>query len=89
MDDVTKESLLSVARIILGAAGGALITHGYLNEAEWTQVAGILTALAPVIWGIINKQNSEKKTQIRVAEAYNAGSSQMPPPKGDQGGNQG
>jgi NADH:ubiquinone oxidoreductase subunit 6 (subunit J) len=73
MDDVQKEQALSAIRTLLAIAAGFLVGHGYVNEVMATELVGAIMALVPIVWGFINKQNAEKKTQLRVEQAYNAG----------------
>lgn len=69
MDDVTKQVLMSVLRSILVAGGSILVAHGYVNDAQWSQLLGAITTGVPVAWGIWDKYSAERKTQARVAEA--------------------
>lgn len=92
MDPVTKEALLSALRSLLIALGSFLSTHGWITQDQVNQLVGPLMVIIPIVWGVWNKYNAEKKTQARVEQAYNAGSSQMPmpdpkktPPTLDQG----
>ncbi len=40
-------------RQILTAVGGVLMAHGYVSQSNWTLIAGLVTAIAPIIWGQI------------------------------------
>lgn len=73
MDDVTKQALYSVVRQLLAALGTILIAHGLVNDAQWANLVGAITAAVPIVWGIYNKYSSERKTQVREAVAMQAG----------------
>ena len=73
MDPVTKESLLSAVRTLLGAGGGVLVAHGYLSSGTANELLGALMILIPIGWGAFQKWQSEKKTQVREVAAVNAG----------------
>jgi len=77
MDDVKKAQVLSAIRTLLGVVAGVLIGKGITDEATATAVIGAFTTLFPLIWGIVEKKTSEKKTQEREAAAYAAGSTNI------------
>lgn len=80
MSDTDKLAVFSVLRSILIAVGTILVGHGIVNDAQWSQLLGAITAGAPIVWGVWEKYRTEAKTQVRVTEAYNAGTTSMPVP---------
>ena len=52
MNDV----IAGLIRHALTAAGGALVTGGYLTSDEWTTIAGALAVLVGVVWSVMSKR---------------------------------
>lgn len=73
MDDVMKAQVLSAIRTLLGVLAGVLIGKGITDEATATAVIGAVTTLLPLIWGVVEKNATEQKTQAREAIALSAG----------------
>lgn len=73
MDDVEKAQVTSAIRTLLAVLSGGLITKGVIDEATATAVIGFITAVLPLVWGIVEKKVSERKTREREAAAYAAG----------------
>ena len=53
---MTKEQLLGIVRHGLTFFGGILLTYGMINEIMISELIGSGTALAGVIWSIVNKK---------------------------------
>lgn len=77
MDDVQKAQALSAIRTLLGVLAGVLIGKGITDEATATATIGAFMTLFPIVWGVIEKKASERKTQDREAAAYAAGTTTM------------
>lgn len=73
MDDANRQALLSALRSLFIVIGGAMAAHGVISETLWTQVSGPIVALIPIIIGIWDKYNAEKKTAAREVIAVQAG----------------
>lgn len=73
MSDVQAQVILSVIRSLLIAAGSGLVTQGYLDDTGLNALVGAAMVALPILWGALNKVNSEKKTQVRETTAVNAG----------------
>jgi len=55
-----QDSVLNgIVRHILTAAGGALVTRGYVGEAQLELAVGAVITLAGVIWSAIAKRKSK------------------------------
>jgi hypothetical protein len=80
MNDVQMQMALSAVRTLLAIAGGALVAHGYVNDATVSEAIGAIMTLIPLAWGMINKAITERNSQARAVQAYNAGATQMPMP---------
>jgi hypothetical protein len=55
---MTKEQIIGIVRHGLTFIGGILLTYGTINEMLLAELIGSGTALASVIWSIINKTPS-------------------------------
>lgn len=80
MNEAAKQGALSAVRALLVAAGGAFTAKGIVDEQTAQTVIAALMTLIPIVWGIVDKYQSERKTRERVEDAYNAGATNMPPP---------
>lgn len=56
MFGVTSDVVSGFVRHILTTFGGAVVTNGYLTEADWTTVAGGIAIMAGVGWSMISKK---------------------------------
>ena len=57
----TQDTVLNgIIRHVLTAAGGALVTRGYVAETELELVVGAIITLAGVIWSAIAKSRAKK-----------------------------
>jgi hypothetical protein len=54
----TKKVILGIARHVLTAVGGALITAGVITESMSLDGVGAILALAGVIWSAIDKNKA-------------------------------
>lgn len=73
MDDVTKQALLSATRTLLAAAGAWMATHKYIDAAAVNEIVGALMIAIPILWGVWDKYQAERKTKAREVIAVNAG----------------
>jgi hypothetical protein len=73
MDDASKQALLSAIRSLLIVIGGAMAAHGFINETLVTELVGPIMAIIPIVWGVWDKFNAEKKAAVREVAAVNAG----------------
>jgi len=73
MDDVTKQSLLSAVRTMLGVAGMWMATHKYIDADSVNEIIGAVMIVIPIVWGVWDKHRSEQATKAREVIAVNAG----------------
>lgn len=73
MNESTKQAVFSAVRAILAIVGGSLVTHGLVSEAIWQEITGAVTLLVPVVWGVWNAIDTERKAKAREANAVNVG----------------
>lgn len=52
---LTKEQFLGIVRHTITFVGGILITKGYIDDSLLSEIAGVSTALAGIIWSIVAK----------------------------------
>jgi hypothetical protein len=50
-----KEQLLSIIRHTLTFVGGLLITKGYIDDAQLTELTGAVLSLVGLVWSILKK----------------------------------
>lgn len=55
-----KDEISSLVRHIATAIGTVCITKGILDENAVAEITGGVTALAAVVWSIIEKRNAKK-----------------------------
>lgn len=73
MDDVAKQALLSAIRTLLAAAGAWMATHKYIDADSVNEIIGALMIAIPILWGVWDKYQAERKTKAREVIAVNAG----------------
>lgn len=73
MNTATTQALLSVLRSLLIVAGSWVTAKGYLSEGNTSELIGAIMVLVPVLWGVWQKYNSERKTKVREVTAVNVG----------------
>lgn len=73
MNEANKQAILSGIRSILAIIGGVVTAHGYASDETAKEIIGAIMAVVPIIWGIWDKYQSERKTAAREAVAVNAG----------------
>lgn len=52
---MSRSMILSIVRHVLGAAGGALVSYGYLDEGSASSAVGALMTLVAVGLGVYDK----------------------------------
>ena len=57
--NMNSESLWGIVRHILTTVGGALVTSGYVSEAQLETLVGAVVILAGVAWSVIQKKRAE------------------------------
>ncbi len=73
MDDTVKQSIQSVIRTLLAAAGSWLVAKGLLDNATMNNALGAIMVIIPVVWGIWDKYKTASNTKVREANALNVG----------------
>lgn len=56
MDQAT---ILAILRHVLTIVGTIVVSHGYLNDGQYEQLAGAIITVAPVIWSILQKKQQK------------------------------
>lgn len=54
---MSLEAILGIVRHILTAAGGILVTNGYLSASDSQTIVGGLVAIIGVVWSVLSKRN--------------------------------
>jgi hypothetical protein len=57
--NVNTESVWGIVRHILTTVGGALVTNGYVTDAQLETLVGAVVVLAGVTWSVIQKKRAE------------------------------
>lgn len=73
MNEASKQAFFSALRTLAGALGGYFVGKGYMDEATAAALGVLAMIAAPLLWGMVEKFQSEKKTEAREAVALNAG----------------
>ena len=73
MNDASKQAILSAVRSILIAIGSVLGAKGYMDDATVQGMIGAVMVVLPILWGVWEKYQSERKTAAREVVAVNAG----------------
>jgi hypothetical protein len=55
---MTQEQVLGMLRHILTVAGGALVTRGYIDDAQLIEAIGIATSLVGFVWSYLAKRKA-------------------------------
>lgn len=56
-----KDTILSILRHVLTAAGAALVAKGYVSDTGLTEVVGATVGLIGALWGPIDEYLHAKK----------------------------
>lgn len=59
-----KDTILSIIRHALTAAGAALVAKGYLNNTDLTEIVGALVGLIGAVWGPVDEYIAAKRAKI-------------------------
>lgn len=62
-----------IIRTVLAAAGGVLVTKGYVDDATLQALIGALITLGTGVWSIIAKKNAQAATTAAVTTAAATG----------------
>lgn len=73
MNDASKQAFFSALRTLAGALGGYFVGKGVMDEATAAALGVLVMIVAPLIWGMVEKFQNERKTEARVEVALNAG----------------
>lgn len=73
MEATQQAGILSAIRHTLGAVGGYVVGKGWASEEVVLQLIGAILAIAPLIWGVWDKYNEERKAKAREVVAVNVG----------------
>lgn len=73
MSEELKQSILSIIRNVLSAVGGYLTGKGMVSAEVVQQGIGVVMVVAPLIWGVWEKYQQERKMKEREAVAVNVG----------------
>lgn len=73
--DPNTQAMLSAVRSILIGIGGILAAHGItaVGGVSIESIIGIITMILPLLWGVFQKYQAERKTQARETVAVQAG----------------
>ena len=55
---LTKEQLLGIVRHTITFVGGILITKGYIDDSMLSEISGVVSALAGLIWSVVAKNKA-------------------------------
>lgn len=73
MTPAVLQAVLSALRSILIAVGAYLVSIGFLTSENTDQITGAVLVVVPLLWGIYQKIQSERKTKTREVIAVNVG----------------
>lgn len=73
MENTQQASIFSAVRHTLGAIGGYVVGKGWASEEVVMQLIGAALAIIPLLWGIWDKYNTERKARAREVVAVNVG----------------
>jgi hypothetical protein len=59
--DGQPSATAAIIRQLMTFAGGAAVTHGWMDNATFTQVVGAFTTLLSVGWSLYSAQQNKKK----------------------------
>ncbi len=62
---MNPDQFMSLVRTGLGMAAGFAIAHGVTNQT-WELIAGIVTAVAPLLWGYFVHTDSAKLAAVEA-----------------------
>lgn len=62
-----QETILGIARHLLGFAGAGLVANGYTTNDQWTAISGGALALVAVGWSIWQKRQQKAALVTAVA----------------------
>ena len=68
---MSPDDIFALVRHVLTAAGGSLITAGYVSSTQWADIVGGLMALAGVGWSLWQKR--QQRHAVDLARAGSAG----------------
>lgn len=63
--------ILGILRTVLAAAGGILVTKGYLDDATLQQVVGAVIAIIAAVWSVISKKSAAKTVATAAVTGLN------------------
>lgn len=73
MNEASKQAFFSALRTVTAAAGGYFVGKGVMDEATAAALGVLVMLAAPLIWGVLEKFQMERKAEAREAVALNAG----------------
>ena len=56
---MNMDQITGIIRAILAAAGGWLVTNGYLDSATLSSAIGALLTLGTIVWSIVNNRTGK------------------------------
>lgn len=62
---MNQDQFMSLIRTGLGVAAGFAIAHG-VSDQTWQLIAGIITAVAPLLWGYFAHTDSAKLAAVEA-----------------------
>ena len=67
---MNQDNLFAFIRHVLTAAGGSLVTAGYVSSTQWADIVGGMIALAGVAWSFWQKhQQRQAVLSARATQA--------------------
>lgn len=73
MNEASKQAFFSALRTLAGAVGGYFVGKGYMDEATAAALGVVVMIIAPLVWGMLEKFQSEGKAAAREVTAMNVG----------------
>lgn len=71
--DPTNQAVLSTLRSVLIYAGAIVTMKGWASSEMVSEGIGVLMAVIPAAWGIIQKYQADHSTKVRETSAVQAG----------------